>query len=276
MSETLHALLCWGLMPLLALPLLWCIVALALHLLQYHAAWPRAIAQLRTHGLPADVLEAAIASLTRARDAERKTWVYDITAPIVMLIVLPFVPRSADRLPRLFRAWDNDVSLNGDSGGTLLADGTWLQWRDTPAHQWPQLIGRPQLPYDHPDYAGDAYYARGHHPRSFWARYLWIGLRNRASAQALAQGITTAEAPRVIAASAADASGWPTASRSVQGWYLLSDGHEYQYRAFTQKGPIVLIQNLGYKLEIARGRAGVQVAATAIGLAIKGKGSDRA
>ena len=37
------------------------------------------------------------------------------------------------------------------------------------------------MSHSDPRYGGDCYYARGHHPRSFWARYVWVGLRNRAS-----------------------------------------------------------------------------------------------
>ena len=32
------------------------------------------------------------------------------------------------------------------------------------------------------------YYAPGHHPRSFYARWVWLGLRNRASALSVALG----------------------------------------------------------------------------------------
>ena len=63
--------------------------------------------------------------LDAAKAADDKTWVYDLSAPIVMLLVLPFVKREADRLPKAFAKWDNNVSLNGD-GEAVFIDGKFL------------------------------------------------------------------------------------------------------------------------------------------------------
>ena len=78
---------------------------------------------------------AVEACFRAAKDADDRTWLYDLSAPIVMLLVLPFVPRSADRLPRLFRLWDNNVSLNGDGeavfiDGKFLTAGHGISWED--------------------------------------------------------------------------------------------------------------------------------------------------
>ena len=78
---------------------------------------------------------------------------FGMLAPIVMLFVLPFVKKEADRLPKLFWFWDSNISINGDGWAKQRPDGTWV-------------------PYGHESYTGDAYYAKGHHPRSFWARYV--------------------------------------------------------------------------------------------------------
>ena len=48
--------------------------------------------------LKADILDC----LDAAAAADRQTWPYDLSAPIVMLLVLPFVKREADRLPEAF------------------------------------------------------------------------------------------------------------------------------------------------------------------------------
>lgn len=82
----------------------------------------------------------------------------DILAPIVVPIALLFTKREDDKLPKLFEWWDNDVSINGDQ-----------------PQYWPL------------DYDGVTYYANAH-PRSFKARYVWLGLRNRASRAAQMAG----------------------------------------------------------------------------------------
>jgi len=72
-------------------------------------------------------------------------------APIVVPIALLFTPWEADKLPKIFAIWDNDVSINGDN-----------------AADWGL------------DNFNNAYYAKSP-PRSFWARYIWLGWRNRCS-----------------------------------------------------------------------------------------------
>lgn len=72
-------------------------------------------------------------------------------APIVVPIALLFTKWEDDKLPALFKWWDNDVSINGDH-----------------REHWGL------------DYQGNAYYANAH-PRSFYARFVWLGLRNRCS-----------------------------------------------------------------------------------------------
>jgi hypothetical protein len=79
-------------------------------------------------------------------------------------VALLFTRWEDDRLPRLFRWWDNDVTINGDRG---------IGWVD----------GKPIVPLDDtPEARALAFYVDGkHHPRSFYARWVWLGLRNRAS-----------------------------------------------------------------------------------------------
>lgn len=151
-------------LTLAALPLAFSVLVFVLHWAADLLGYPRAVAAFRALGLPADVQAAALASFDRARKIDRSIRIYDALAPIVVPFALLFTPRDADQLPGLFRAWDNNVSINGDSGGTLLPDGTWLQYRDTPADHWPELVGLLQCTYDDPRYTGDAYYARGRHP----------------------------------------------------------------------------------------------------------------
>ncbi len=203
--------------------------------------------------------------LDAAKAADDNTWVYDLSAPLVMLLVLPFVPRSADRLPRLFARWDNNVSLNGDGHGWMDADGQWHHGRDGA----PRPPGAHLYSYDDPLYGGDAYYAEGHHPRSFWARYVWVGLRNRASQLSVEYGVEVAERPVCI-------SGDPAIHRNgPYGHFVLAHQGHYHYKSMRRLGPLVVIRSYGYKLEIVRnsptgtGRA----AAVAIGRSLKRRGA---
>jgi hypothetical protein len=91
------------------------------------------------------------------------TIIPDLLAPVVVPIALLFTKWEDDRLPKLFKWWDNDVTINGDRG---------LGWAD----------GKPVIPVDDiPEAYALNFYAPGHHPRSFYARWVWLGLRNRAS-----------------------------------------------------------------------------------------------
>ena len=210
---------------------------------------------------------AAEACFRAAKAADDKTWLYDLSAPIVMLLVLPFVKREADRLPKAFAKWDNNVSLNGDGeavyiDGKFLTAGHGITWEDYNAAL---ARGAYRYTYDDPLYHGDAYYAKGHRPRSFWARYVWVGLRNRASQLSVDMGKDVPARPQLI-------SGSLQAGRSHPGHFLLREGGIYHYKSFRKFGPFALIRSYGYKLEIVRnsptgtGRA----AAVAIGRSLKG------
>lgn len=210
---------------------------------------------------------AAEACFRAAKAADNKTWLYDLSAPIVMLLVLPFVKREADRLPKAFAKWDNNVSLNGDGeavfiDGKFLTAGHGISWEDYNAAL---ARGAYRYTYDDPLYDGDAYYAKGHHPRSFWARYVWVGLRNRASQLSVEMGEDVHERPTVL-------SGAVGIGASTEGHFLLHSGDLYHYKSVRKFGPFALIRSYGYKLEIVRnsptgaGRA----AAVAIGRSLKG------
>ena len=213
--------------------------------------------------VPGHLKPAILDCMDQAEDADKATWPYDLTAPIVMLVALAFTKRDADRLPRLFRKWDNNVSLNGDGHGWRDAEGNWHHGRDG-AVPPPGTI---MLSYSDPAYAGDAYYAEGHHPRSYWARYIWVGLRNRASQLSVDKGRDVAARPICISGSA-------DISRTRPGHFLLKQGDTYHYKSFRNIGPFCLIRSYGYKLEYALYRPEGQygrVPAVAIGRSLKGK-----
>lgn len=162
-----------------------------------------------------------------AKAADNKVRFYDLSAPLVMALVLPFVKREADRLPRMFSAWDNNVSLNGD-GEVVRRGDAWVNLRDI---GWTPEPGEQVIRYDDPLYDGDAYYAKGFHPRSFWARYVWVGLRNRASMLSVKLGRDVTARPVVV-------SGDPAIHRhGPYGHFVLRHGDTFHYKSIRAFGP---------------------------------------
>ena len=217
--------------------------------------------------LPLEVKRDVYACVDDAADADERTAIYDVTAPLVMLLVLPFVKRSADKLPRAFRRWDNNVSINGD-GEAVLRDGQWINLRDI---GWTPEPGERVYTYDDPAYTGNAYYANAH-PRSFWARYVWLGWRNRASQLSVDLGRDVAARPVCI-------SGDTTIGTRKEGHFLLRDGDTYHFKSVERTRIIglqwALIRSYGYKLEHALYRPADnlgRVAAVAIGWSLKSWG----
>lgn len=248
-------------LALLALPVVLTLLMYALHWALDKWGYPSAICAFKRIGLPTYVEAAAIACFDDARKRQRKTWWYDASAPLVTLIALMFTPRSADRLPKWASRWDNNVSLNGDGHGWQDPEtGEWFDTRVKPAPEGVTLVS-----HNDPAYGGDCYYARGHHPRSFRARYAWVGLRNRASMLSVKLGRDVTARPVVV-------SGDPTIHRhGPYGHFVLRHGDTFHYKSLRAFGPFALTRSYGYKLEIpfksaeGTGRA----AAVAIGRSLK-------
>ena len=215
--------------------------------------------------VPLHVKQAAWVNLWQAIAADERTKVYDWSAPLVCAIALIGLPQTASRLPAWARKWDNNVSLNGDGYGWQDPEtGEWFDIRVKPAPAGVHLVS-----HSDPDYGGDCYYAPGHHPRSFWARYVWVGLRNRASALSVRLGRDVTARPVVV-------SGDPTIHRhGPYGHFVLRHGDTFHYKSIRAFGPFALTRSYGYKLEIpfksaeGTGRA----AAVAIGRSLKRRGA---
>ena len=215
--------------------------------------------------VPLHVKQAAWANMWQAIAADERTKVYDWSAPLVCAIALIGLPQSASRLPKWARKWDNNVSINGD-GAAVLRGGQWLTLRDDVE----ALPGERIYTYDDPLYAGDAYYAKGHHPRSLWARYVWVGLRNRASQLSVDLGADVAARPVLISGSL------DINRHDKPGHFLLKDGSSYHFKSIQPTRILgvrcAIIRSCGYKLEIALMRppgAYGRVAAVAIGCSYK-------
>jgi hypothetical protein len=165
--------------------------------------------------LPAPHKRRAALSLLQAAGKGLMVLLPDLLAPVVVPIALLQTKREDEHLPRWARWWDNDVSINGD---------------------WPQYLD--------PAYAGDTYYAPGHHPRSFWARYVWLGWRNRASwlSQRLGHRWKVAEYH--------DAQSWgdPLTGGDHEGWAVHRRGRVYQLYAIKRLGRLNLRINWGHKV----------------------------
>lgn len=110
----------------------------------------------------------------------------DLLAPVVVPIALLFTRWEDDHLPRFFWMWDNDASINGDRRTDDVNDGL-FGW----------ALKQVPLDKNSQEAIDMCYYAPGHHPRSFYARWVWLGLRNRASALAVALGKEVVE-PSVL------------------------------------------------------------------------------
>ena len=96
---------------------------------------------------------------------------------------------------------------------------------------------------DTPEARALCYWAPGHHPRSRWARWVWLGLRNRASALAVQLGHPADYAQPV------QVWGDPATSRSRAGWVLRHHNGVYQFHATRRLGALCLRTNYGYKVD---------------------------
>ena len=117
----------------------------------------------------------------------------------------------------------------------------WVNLRDI---GWTPEPGEQIIRYDDPLYDGDAYYAEGHHPRSFWALRGWAGATGRArwlwrwAARCMSARwcwrATPTSAP-AAPASRCSATATPTATARSG-----------------KVGPFALIRHYGFKLGIVR------------------------
>lgn len=149
------------------------------------------------------------------------TLIPDLTAPVAVPFALLFTKWSDEHLPRLFWMWDNDASINGDVRTDDLTN-EFGGWDLKP------------VPLDDIQESRDmCYWAKGHHPRSFYARWVWLGLRNRASAlsQSLGTGVEG-----------------PATYESTRFGYVKSVNGKFRYFEVIPVGPVVIRLHYGYKV----------------------------
>lgn len=215
-------------------------------------------------GVPAVHRRAAALSFLHASVRGLAMLPADVLAPVVVPFALLGTKREAKGLPRWARWWDNDVSINGD-GWAVQRGGAWV--RINSERDLQPGDGR-VYSYDDADYPGDAYYAPGHHPTSFYARWVWLGLRNRASALAIRLGHPADNGKPV------DVWGDHATGRGHAGWVLRHHNGAYQLHATRQAGPLCLRTNYGHKVDFTHwGRPVMPVVCIAIS-ALSWKGQD--
>lgn len=178
--------------------------------------------------VPPTVRAKAVVSMLAASAKGTVLLPIELLAPIVVPVALAFTKREDDALPRLFQWWDNDVSINGD---LREPDGSLTP---IPVEDDPAINER-------------NYWAKGRSPRSFWSRFVWLGLRNRASALAADLGVPMrADAQREVW-------GDPETSSRHEGWVLYGSDGAYQLYIQKRAFGAQFRYNWGFKLWAAAG-----------------------
>lgn len=184
------------------------------------------IKYLEAAGVPPTLHAQALESLEQARRTAGRVSPYKWTAPLVMAWVVPRLPWDAEILPPRYAKWDNDISINGDPWPwAQRADGLWY---------------RPAPLDDTPEARAQCYWAEGHHPRSKWARYVWLGWRNKASK--LAHDLGAPAGPQI------SVWGDEEVSRAHPGVAVYRMGECWQIMVVDKLGPFVVRRNLGWKI----------------------------
>lgn len=169
------------------------------------------------------------------------TIIPDLLAPVVVPVALLFTKWEDEHLPRFFWWWDNDASINGDKRTDNPNDGLG-GWALKPV----------PLERDSQEAVSMCYWAKGHHPRSFYARWVWLGLRNRASSLSQALG-TDVHGPATF---------WngPT-------WTVTRVGEDWRYYELLPVGVVAIRMHCGYKVPRLPGEA--KAAAVSIGFSLR-------
>lgn len=181
---------------------------------------------LQRAGVPETLQPEALASLQRAEEIASRVAPYKWTAPLLMAWVVPRLAWDAEALPARYAKWDNDISINGDPWPwAQRADGSW--YRHAPLE-------------DTPEARAQCYWAEGHHPRSRWARYVWLGWRNKASKLAKDLGAPIG-APIAFW-------GDEKVGRAHPGVCVYRMGERWQIMVVERHGPVIVRRNVGWKI----------------------------
>ena len=178
--------------------------------------------------MPEHRKQEARRSFERANELDKQIRKHKLRAPFVMAKVVPKLPWHVNELPPEYAAYDNERGLNGDSSG----------WVFDPVLGYEVPMQAPLQ--DTPEARETCYYAKGHHPRSAAARYIWLGQRNRASKLAHDLGPERSQ----------DIEQWgdPETSGDHPGILVRRMGEHYEIFGITKIGPFTLRTRYGYKI----------------------------
>lgn len=142
---------------------------------------------LKKAGVPEHHHDEAVKNLRKGSLYGIIPTIVGLFAPVVVGLALLFrlVKWEDNKMPKWLAWFDNNVSINGDGWGMRTNSGAWY---DTVDKEMVKAGDAVAVSYADPYYSGGSYYAKGHHPRSRWARWIWLGWRNRASALAMKLG----------------------------------------------------------------------------------------
>lgn len=184
--------------------------------------------------------QEAIVYLTKCQQDYKaeKIAKHKLTAWLVIgyLLVTNKVKFEDENLPAKWRNYENDVSINGDRGTWFWVDGK----EGTYAELHPVPLDDSAIPL--------CYYAEGHHPRSKWARWIWLGFRNMASRLAFESG------PEITPEMRKNLRAWgdTQTDRGHPGVLVLElNGHWSIYVVEPWYFGLVIRRNVGVKLNLA-------------------------
>lgn len=158
---------------------------------------------------------------------------YAYKAPFAVARIVQSLPWDAEslresRFPEWWGKYDNNISVNGDLAAWTIKPETGTEYK------------LPCPLEDNEEARSYCYYAKGHHPRSKWARWIWMGIRNRASRLSNDFGIIPGD---IVYWGDADI------GRHKEGVCLFKMGDGYQFLEFKKFGPFVRRRTFGYKIQ---------------------------
>lgn len=194
----------------------------------------RVLDLLATVDMPQEHKDKAIKSFEEALALNAQVTPYAIKAPFAVARIVQSLPWEAEHLsdpgyPDWWKNYDNNVNVNGDKA-------PWVAGPDGVGVMQPCPLE------DTAEARGYCYWAPGHHPRSKWARWVWLGIRNRATKLALDLG---------PAADKSDVDIWGDRdiSSTKEGVTVYRMGNYYQLVAYTRWLKFFTIQvNYGFKV----------------------------
>lgn len=194
--------------------------------------------------VPLEHKERAAECFKEVARLDRSVMWYDLSAPFVVPFILLFTKRDAERLAFLDHIYGNNVEFMRNDGvlvGGINGDN-FGQWELTPeGSSQPKRVPLE----DSPAVRSMAYWVDGkYHPRSFIARWVWLGFRNRASKASYNLGVDMRPIDH-------DRESWgdvKTRGRLHEGVVLHRCGDHYQLYSIKFAGENVIRVNVGYKV----------------------------